>query len=73
MSFWNKHEDKRIERQLKELENFVIFKNFTRTAKTKILPKMKTIHLIKGQKLFKEGDKVDALYVVKKGEFEVLK
>ena len=29
--------------------------------------------LIRGQKLYKENDKTDAIYVVKDGEFEITK
>lgn len=72
-SILKKHEDKRIERQLKELEKFTLFYNFSRTAKTKILPKLYTMKLIRGQKLYKENDKTDAIYVVKDGEFEITK
>lgn len=68
-----KHEDRRIERQLKELEKFSVFHNFSRTAKTKILPKLYTKKLIRGQKLFKENDKLEAIYVIKDGEFEITK
>ena len=34
---------------------------------------MYTRKLIKGQKLFKENDKLEAIYVIKDGEFEVNK
>lgn len=71
IQFSSKHEDKRIERKLKELDKFVLFRHFTRTAKTKIVPKMATLQLVKGQRLFREGDKVAALYVVRQGELEV--
>ena len=67
------YEASRIERLVKDLEGFVLFKNFTRTAKQRIIPKMKNIKLYKGQVLFREKDKLEYIYLVKDGQLSITK
>lgn len=68
------YESEAMERSIRDLQRFIIFKNFHRKAKLMdITQKIHKIKLHKGQKLFTEDSPFDSLYVVKDGELDILK
>jgi CRP-like cAMP-binding protein len=68
------YEKEKMDRQISDMRKFLIFNSVYRHDRIKtIYEKMNKIKLIKGQKLVKEGDAFDRIYVVKEGELRISK
>ncbi|CAI2383968.1 unnamed protein product [Moneuplotes crassus] len=66
-------ENTKLEREIKELNNFGIFKNLTRTSKSKLVKCIVKEEIKKGQYLCKENEENVYLYIIKEGKFEIQK
>ncbi|CAI2384393.1 unnamed protein product [Moneuplotes crassus] len=66
-------ENTKLEREIKELNNFGIFKNITRTSKSKLVKCISKEEVKKGQYLCKENEESVYVYIIKEGKFEILK
>jgi len=53
------------------LEEYDIFKNFSKQKLGKLVPAMLTVKYKRNIPVFKQGDPIDGLYMIKSGDFEL--
>lgn len=55
------------------LDRFLTFKTLTRIYKIKLFKGIDTVEFTRGQILYDEGDKANAIYFLLEGEYEIFK
>lgn len=73
IQFLNKLERDKINKQIAELDNFLLFSTLTNSFKTKFLKGVEKIEFNRGHVLYEENQHSDALYLILDGSFEVSK
>jgi CRP-like cAMP-binding protein len=66
-------ERKKLNEKIQFLRGLPFFSALTKTSIGKLTYQFKELNLIKNQILYREGDKVDFVYIIKSGQFEVTK
>lgn len=63
--------EKTTSKNYKMLEEFDIFKNFSKQKLSRLVPAMLTVKYKRNIPVFKQGDPIDGLYMIKSGDFEL--
>ena len=66
-------DDLRSEKKLAKLDKISLFKAYSKSYKKRLLLSLDFMDIKLGTNVFKEGDDIDCIYFITKGEFELTK
>jgi hypothetical protein len=66
-----KIERKRLNKMIEFMKQIPCFRTWTRNTVSKFSYFLKKVTFKRNQYVYKEGDKIDRIYIIKKGEFEI--